>query len=578
MQRILFFLSLIILCAACVEKRDLSQNTVVVDLESYPDGLHLYNSNSGPGNFIFTYTQSGLVSINSRTEKFNPVLIKQMPEVDSSGVLYKLELNNIAKWDDGSPLTVEDVIFSWKISLCPLTDNANSRNIYSTIVDSVYKDYTNKNCLYVKVKNIHYNNVNVVSGVQLAQKNYWDPNGILDKLTFKNISSANFKSSEELDSWFNEFNSADNSYIPENLKGLGPYQVTEMASKSHIILTRKKNWWGEGFNGEDFNNFPERIIFKVTTDPGAGYLSLKREDLDVLKNRGGVWISKFNRLRRNENFNENYNSAFVNTSMYRYLGMNMRPDGITNKPFFTDVRVRRAMAHLAPIEDMIEFLYYGQATRQASILAVSNKDADTSLAFIPLDLDKANKLLDEAGWVDTDRDNIRDKMIGGEKVQFSFKLNYYSDPSMKEIALVLKESMKKAGVNLICNPLDFGTLFGNAYDHKFDAMIAAWGSPVIYSDPTQLWSSESWAKKGSNFVGFGDAESDSLIVAANTSLNEKDHKEAYYALQRKIYDEQPYIFFWGEKYVMACHKRFDNLRFYRATPNINLSGLKLNYK
>ena len=194
--------------------------------------------------------------------------------------------------------------------------------------------------------------------------------------------------------------------------------------------------------------------------------------------------------------------------------------------------------------------------------------------FIPYDLEKATKLLNEAGWVDSDGDNIRDKMINGERVQFKFKLNFYSDPSMKEIALVMKESMEKAGIELIPNPLDFGTLFGSAYDHKFDAMLAAWGGTVTYSNPYQIWSTKSWAQKGGNFVGFGDAESDSLIDASNFQLNEESHLEAYKALQKKIYDEQPYIFFWCEQYVMACHKRFENRKFYRSGNNVNIGGLQ----
>jgi peptide/nickel transport system substrate-binding protein len=578
MKRILCFFGLIILLTSCVEKRDLSMNSVVIDLESFPDGLHIFNSNTGSGSFIHSYTQTGLVSINSETEKFLPILLNELPKPDSTGLLYYLELNDDAKWDDGKPLTTDDIIFSWKITLCPLTDNAGTRNSYRSVIDSVFKDKSNSNGFWVRVKAIHYSNMNVVSGVTLAQKTDWDPKGVLDNLHFNNINSDKFKSNKKLDKWFNDFNSADNAYKPENLKGLGPYQIAEIENKSYVILTRKENWWGEGLNGEDYNNFPEKLIFKTAADPGAGYLSLKREDIDILKNRGGVWISKFNRLKRNDNFNKNYKSRYLETNLYRYLGMNMRPDGVKFKPFFTDIKVRKAMAHLAPIDDMLEFLYYGEATRQASIVAPFNKQADTSLAFIPFDLDKASELLDEAGWIDTDGDNIRDKMIGGEKIQFKFKLNYYSDPSLKEIALVLKESMKRAGIELIPNPLDFGTLFGNAYDHKFDAILAAWGGSVVYSDPTQVWSSKSWAEKGSNFIGFGDAESDSLIKASNISLNEEAHLKAYKALQKKIYDEQPYIFFWSEKYVMACHKRFDNIRFYRSRPNVNVSGLKLNYK
>lgn len=561
----------------CVEERNLEENVVIVDLESYPDGLHPINSSSGSGNFIMAYTQSSLIDIDVKTEKYKPVLLKYLPKVDSSGLLYTLELNNLATWDNGDPLSAEDVLFSWKITLCPLTNNAFARGSYSNIIEDVFLDSENK--IFIKVKGLHYNNSKVVGGVSLLQKKHWDPDGILDNYTLKTITS-DFKSTPEVDQWFNDFNSSDNAYIPQNLVGLGPYQITEMVSKSYITLTKKQNWWGDTLAHYDsyFEAYPEKIIFKVTADPSAGYLAIKSQQIDVLKNRGSSWVSKFRRLRRLDYFNEQYKSEYVSTNLYRYMGMNMQPDGKEFKPFFTDVRVRRAMAYLTPLDDMAEYLLYGEVTRLASFVPPFNKSADTTLQLIPYNIAKAKELLKEAGWVDTDGDNILDKVINGEKVDFKFKLNYYSDPSLKEIAIVLKESMKKAGVVLIPNPLDFGTLFGNAYDHKFDAILAAWGGTVTYSDPYSIWHSKSWANKGANFVGFGNAISDSLIELSNSNLNEEKHLEAYKALQRKVYEEQPYVFFWSEKYVMACHKRFENNAFFRASPNINISGLKLTAK
>lgn len=581
MNKVVTLIVLVTSLFSCVEKRDLTQNTVMVDLESFPDGLHPTNSNSGSGNFVMSLTQGALIDLDFKTEKHKTVLIKDLPKSDSTGLLYHYELNNRAKWDNGDPLTVSDIIFSWKLMLCPLTDNAFARGMYNEIIEDVYQDVNNPKGVYVKVKKIHYKNmVNVSGSIIPMQKSHWDPEGILDNYSLKDLTSKDFKTSDQLDDFFNDYNDAKNAYEPKRLVGLGPYQITELVNKSYIALEKKKNWWGDEFLKEDkgFEAYPDKIIFKVTPDPSAGYLALKCEELDILKNRGSNWISKFRRLRNLDYFNENYKSEYVSAPLYRYLGMNLKPDGVEHKPFFTDVKVRRAIAHLAPLDEMIEYLLYGHATRQVSIVSPTHPSADTTLKLIQYDLEKAKQLLDEAGWIDTDGNSVRDKMINGEKVQFSFKLNFYSDPSLKEIAIVLKESMAKAGIDLVPNPLDFGTLFGNAYDHKFDAIMAAWGGPVTYSDPYGIWSTKSWASKGANFIGFGDAESDSLIEASNKFLDEEKHLEAYKALQRKIYDEQPYVFFWSEQYVMACHKRFSNIQFYRSGNNINVAGLKLIHK
>ena len=82
--------------------------------------------------------------------------------------------------------------------------------------------------------------------------------------------------------------------------------------------------------------------------------------------------------------------------------------------------------------------------------------------------------------------------------------------------------------------------------------------------------------KGSNFCGFGDAESDALIEEANKSLDYQKHKDALWKLQAKIYNDQPYVFLWASQNKIAIHKRFDNRNMYVERPGVILNNLKLN--
>ena len=358
MKKILFTIFSILIVLSCVKKRNLTNNSVVVDLESFPDGLHPTNSSSGPASFVQAYYSFSLIGINTKTEKYKPLLIKELPKADSTGLIYYYELNGKAKWDNGKPLSVNDIIFSWKLMLSPLTDNAFIRGVYSGIIEDVYAHPNNSNGVYVKVKKVHYNNMsNVSAAATIMQESFWDPKGILTRYSIKDLTSEKFKSNTELDNWFNDFNDSKNAYDVDRLVGMGPYKVTELSNKLYIKLEKKKDWWGDKFldEGEDFQAYPNQLIFKVTPDPSAGYLAMKCQEIDVLKNRGSNWISKFRRLRSLDYFNDNYKSDFVSTPLFRYLGMNMKPDGVDYKPFFVDLRVRKAMAYLAPLDDMIEY-------------------------------------------------------------------------------------------------------------------------------------------------------------------------------------------------------------------------------
>lgn len=561
-----------LLGTSCVKKRDLTKNTVVVQIGYSPDGLHPTNGNSSIQSFIHQYTQKTLFSTNLKTEKIEPMLIKALPEVNGTGLIYRFELKDGVKWDDGEKLTVKDIIFTTKVLLCPLTNNAQTRPIYSSVIDSVYADQKDPLVFYMKAKSKHILNREILD-TYILQKQYWDSNNVLDQVSFSDIHEENFKSNQVLDDWFNQYNSSDNAYIPENLVGLGPYRVESFKKDNHITIVRKNNWWGDQFSGQEYDNFPEKIIFKIIKDNSSIYLGIKNQEIDFTHSAGGT--SKLMKLQKLDYFNKNYKSEFIPAYSYSYLGLNMRPNLDKQTPFFIDRRVRRAIAHLVPVQEIINVISYGKAERQASIVSPLKSSCDTTLKFVLLDIEKAKSLLLEAGWQDTDDDQILDKIINGEKEQFSFKLNYISRGSSKEIVFMIKESMKKAGIELIANPLDFNSLYQKASNHEFDAMLGGWLAGSSYSDPTQLWGTESWSNKGSNFCGFGNSYSDSLIIKANTSLDPEKHLVAYKKLQKLIYDEQPYVFLWSGKLPMVAHRRFTNNDFYRAKPNVSLGSFKL---
>lgn len=572
--KVLLLSIFILSIAACVKKRDLTHNTVIAHISSNPDGLHPFNDNSGNRTYIFNYTQQTLVKMDLVKLEIVPFLIKSMPEVSEDGLEYTYELKEGIKWNDGTPFTVDDVIFTTKIQLCPLTNNTQVRGNYTSVIESVRKHPENPNKFIMRAKSLHVSNMEIYVEIYMQQKSYWDPKGVLDNLTFEQISDPNFQASEELTNWFNGFNSGDNSYKPEKLVGLGPYQITEFVVGSYITLEKKKDWYGDA-NTDDLamQNFPDKIIFKIVQDDAASYLAIKNQQIDV-----STWLgtTKLIKLQELDYFNDSYYSDFLDQYSYSYIGLNMKPDGVEFKPYFTDKKVRRAIAHLVPVDEIIDVIVQGKAIRQIANISPLKKSYNHDLKLIDFDLEKAKQLLDEAGWKDTDGDNIRDKVVNGEKLQFSFKLSYMSgSAATKETALMIKEEMYKAGIDAVPFPMDFTLFYKNAMDHKFDAMMGAWGGSAGYSDPVQLWHTESWANKGSNFTGFGDAESDSLLHLANTSLDETKHIDALKALQKKIYDEQPYVFMYSVKRKIAIHKRFDNANMYNEKPGVALNNLLL---
>tara|TARA_B100000900_G_scaffold150738_1_gene128088 strand:+ start:573 stop:2306 length:1734 start_codon:yes stop_codon:yes gene_type:complete len=567
----LFFIS--ILFFGCVEDRDLTKNTVIAHILSQPDGLHPCNDNSVMRSFIFNYTQKFIVGMDLESLENIPVLSENLAEISEDGLAYTFKIKDGIKWDNGEPFTAKDVEFSTKATLCHLTNNAQIRSNYSTVIKSIQLYENNPLKFTMHAQGVHVNNKIIIGGITMMQKSYWDPNKVLDKISFDQIISRNFKESEEISNWFNAFNHADNGYQPEKLVGLGPYQVDEWVPSQYITIVKKDNWWGKNSESIYDKALPEKIIFKVIREDASAYLALKNQELDATTSVGTVKLMK---LQEREYFNKNYHSEFKDRYAYNYIGLNMKPDGIKNKPFFVDQKVRRAIAYLTPVDEIIEVMVHGKASRQAAQISHLKSTYNDTLKLIPLDIEKAKELLTEAGWVDSDGDNIRDKVINGEKIKFKFKLSYMTSPLTKEIVLMIKESMYKAGIVADPNGMDFSLFYKNAQDHNFEAMLGGWGGSASYSNPMQLWHTSSWATKGSNFCGFGDAASDALINLANSSLDSAAHTEALWRLQARIYNDQPYVFLYSTKNKIAIHKRFENRNTYFERPGLMLNNLKLN--
>jgi peptide/nickel transport system substrate-binding protein len=557
---------------SCVNERDLSQNTVIAHITSQPDGLHPFNDNSSMRSYVFNYTQKTLIKLDIESLDYIPVLVKNMPTASADNLSFEYEIKKGVLWDDGTELKAEDVSFSVKLMLCPLTNNAQIRSNYTTVIKSIELDPSNPMKFTLHAQNVHWDNKFILSELYMVQNSLWDPNGVLDNVTFADLLSEKFNETEALQEWFNAYNNADNSYQPNQLVGLGAYQVTEWEASQYITIEKKDNWWGVNDTSVYNKAYPDRIIFKIIKEDASSYLALKNQEIDVTTNIGTVKLMK---LQEREYFNNNYDSDFLDQYSFSYMGLNMKPDGIKQKPFFVDNKVRRAMAYLIPIDEIIEVMMHGKANRQASLISPLKKTYNDTLKLIPLDIEKAKELLTQAGWIDTDGDNIRDKMINGVKTPFSFKLSYMSSPTSKEIVLMMKESIYKAGIVAEPTPMDFTLFYKNAMDHNFDGMLGGWGGSASYSNPMQLWHTSSWVTKGSNFCGFGDAESDALIEDANLTLDPEIHNNALLKLQAKVYEDQPYIFLYATKRKFAIHKRFNNRGMYNERPGVMIQNLNL---
>ena len=553
------------------------ENVLVVQIVGDPDNLHPTNGVQAARSWIFQYTSNAVVRTDILGLALAPDLAVALPTISEDKLSFTYTLRKDAKWDDGSSITAEDAVFMIKANICPLTAN-NAFKTYFANIQSVEIDPKDPYTFTVRLAREEFINTLLLGDFSVMQRSYFDPENILAGYTIAQLQALGGSAEQDakLAAWANNFNDPKYGNDLSLLNGSGPYEVVEWERGSTLVLQRKKSHWSFSLDSKEeyLSSYPDKIIFKVLRDPNTQKLELLAQHVDV-----APWMAtkEVKELMEIPEFNKNYDVQFIDNYAYNYIGLNMRPDGTIRKKIFDDVRVRRAMAMLIPIEEFIQTHAYGYAKRQASIVSPLKPEYNKDLTFIPFDLEAAKRLLDEAGWIDSDGDNIRDKKINNVKTDLRIELKHQAGQKfVEEQAQIIKETAFKAGIDIVVVPVDNIALREQISAHDFDMFMSALSIGALPEDFTQLWHTKSYASEGGmNYVGFGNAESDALIDSIRFTMDVDKRMEMIKRLQKMVYDEQPVIFLYSPSKKVIMHKRFTNRYVAFERPNVMLNNMRL---
>ena len=352
-------------------------------------------------------------------------------------------------------------------------------------------------------------------------------------------------------------------YNNKGFMGAGAYQMTEYKPGSHMTFARNEEFLGE-------KPAIKEIRYPIYTDRALNALKLKSGELNFSELHPGQYREEYfdwqskpkNTWPKNNPFlNGTITCERVRAPVYRYLGWN------AELPLFKDRRVRWAMSHALNREDILEKIFVGLGEQISGPFMPWTGRADETIKPPKYDLDRSRELLAEAGWKDTDGDGLVDKVIDGKKTPFSFTMLVYGNkPAYSALANVLKEDLLKVGVKMDISTVEWSLMQKKMEEKNFEAYTGGWGAPWE-SDPFQIWhSSQADVPKGSNRVGFRNKEVDRLIEALRDTFEQEKRKEMYKQIHRILHEEQPYTFFFVQKYVYCWRNDVKGVRFSKDRP------------
>ncbi len=528
---------------------------LVSHILSDPESLNPLTSNDATSSSILGYVFESLLTRDPQTLEIKPYLATERPQISEDKLTYTFTLRRDAHFQDGKPVTGQDLLLSLKTIKNPWV-NAPFRRVYyrSLVKAELIDDWT----LRLSAKAPYFRNESILGGFEVLPRHYYDPEGRLDTLSVEQLDAMNpsaKESSPEVEK-AQKFAEHFNKNFSRNPMGSGPYKLQHWKTGQEVVLVRDPNHWGRGKAGIDQVYIDKRVM-RVLNNQAAALVALKAGELDTMV------LQPLQHLRqtKSKRFGKKFAKHLYFRPGYTYIGWN------NVHPIFRDKRVRQAMTYLTNRQQMVKTILFELGEVVDGPVYLFRPEYDKTLYSHPYDPQKARQLLGEAGWQDTDGDSVLDKVMDGKTTPFRFEIKFNSGNDIrKNVALVLQDELKKHGIAATVRQLDWTIYLDDVRNHKFDAMILGWAMPVTEPDGYQVWHSSQSANKGSNAISFHHARSDALLEENRRTFDPQKRIELYREFQQILNDEQPYTFLFIRKAVLAVAQRVHNVKLYPAGP------------
>ena len=427
-------------------------------------------------------------------------LIAESIEVPEDRSWAQFTIRKEAKWHDGQPITVDDVI--WSLNTLKefghpfyrfyYGDVSSAVKISSDTVKFEFSDNTNRELPLI------------VGQMPILPKHYWD----------------------------------DKDFTLTTLEpplGSGPYRIKNFEPGRFITLERVEDYWGINLPVNIGTNNFDNIRIDYYRDETVIREALKSGDIDYREeNQAKAWALDYDtpavaqgRLKK------------VNLRHYNPTGMQAFVYN-TRRPIFQDPRVRKALAYAFDFEWTNKNLFFGQYTRTKSFFSnsdLASRDLPTGLelkilekyknripesifttAYQPPETDSlgwprnnltvAQELLKEAGW--TINDMKLTNSDGGQL--FTFEILLYSE-GFERIVLPFARNLKKLGIDVRVRRVDQTQYINRVRNFDYDMIVSGWGSSESPgNEQFGHWSSSAAdSPAASNYAGVRDPIIDELI-------------------------------------------------------------------
>jgi peptide/nickel transport system substrate-binding protein len=301
--------------------------------------------------------------------------------------------------------------------------------------------------------------------------------------------------------------------------GTGPFRFVEWKRDERLVLERNPDYWQGPAD-------VSRVTFRFIPEFSARMAALLSGEIDIMKDVPPHAAEAVDRSGRAK-------VRATVSSRINYLAL------VALKPGpMQDVRARRAMNHAVNVDELIQQVLRGRATRMCGPLAAANVDY-APVACYPYDPARAQALFKEAG-------------IDPARLQLKLDTPSGRYPLDKDVSQAIAVQLQRLGIKVDVVVNEWGTHLDKIKNRNTgDLFFLGWGpalngqgtiQPLFLHDQT--------------YASYGNNKSvDEKVAHAVTVMDQKGRAEAYAELQKLLHDEAPWVFLWQQHdlYGVASH-------------------------
>ena len=489
MKKLAFLVSALALTGllfSCNEKKSSASNGSVIHVQvgPSPETIDPALNSAVDGANMILHAFEGLLKFNRDNNVVAGCAEKW--EQSTDGLTWTFHLRDGLKWSDGSALTAEDFVYSWRRVADPATaapygydllnmvegfDEASAGNLEALGVSA-----PDANTFVVKLSSpcIYFDKIAAFAVLVPVQK--------------ATIEAAG-------DSWA----TAPKSYVTS-----GPYYMTEFTDGSQIVFEKNPYYW-------DVANITfDKIVWHLIEDPNTSYTAYNQGEIQLIKD---VPTEEIPSLRGN---NEFYVEPIMGTY---YVTFN------TQKAPFNDSRVREALSLAIDRKHVASTIMQGTYSPAKNFVGPGVSDSALGSSFEAVTTKKYGDHFDIGNY---DADLARAKELLAQAGFPNGKgfpaFEYLTNDSgyHKAVAEYLQAAWGELGLTMTVNIQEWKTVSADRRAGNFDVARNGW--VYDWDDPSNMINLLE-TNNGNNDGKYSSAEFDKLVKLARESTDVLQHYE-----------------------------------------------------